>query len=58
MTMFNPGDIVYWVFPNGDKAACTVLDIVSPERLRIMWHKDEFVILMPTSGFIKDELNG
>lgn len=52
---FKPNDIVYWKFNNGDHAICTVLAILSDGRLRVRWHKDNFINIMPMSGFIKKE---
>lgn len=54
---FKQGDLVYWIYTNGDKTLCSVLDVLDDDRLRVMWHKDGFVNLMPKSGFIKVEEN-
>lgn len=55
METFKPNDIVYWRFNNGDKSPCTVLDVLKDDQLRVIWHKDEFVNIMPSRGFIKGE---
>lgn len=52
MNDFKPKEQVYWTFKNGDKALCTVRDVLDDGRLRVMWHKDGFVNIMPKSGFI------
>jgi hypothetical protein len=55
MTEFRAGDLVYWIFPNSDKGLCTVKDILSDGRLRVIWHKDNFINVMPRSGFVSAE---
>lgn len=57
MTDFKPNDLVYWKFKNSDKALCTVMDVLDDDRLRVIWHKDNFINIMPKSGFIKTEEN-
>jgi hypothetical protein len=52
MTDFKPNDLVYWVYTNGDKTLCSVRDVLDDGRLRVMWHKDGFINIMPKSGFI------
>jgi hypothetical protein len=54
MSDFRAGDIVYWIFKNGDKALCTVNELHG-DRMWVTWHKDNFVNLMPKSGFILAE---
>ncbi len=53
MNNFKPGDLVYWVFKNGDKALCSIRNVLDDGRLRVIWHKDNFVNIMPMHGFIK-----
>ena len=50
---FKPGDIVYWVFNNGDKGACTVKELNGDDSMWVCWHKDNFVNIMPTKGFVR-----
>lgn len=52
MNDFKPGDLVYWIFRNGDKALCTVKEIRNDHSMWVTWHKDGFVNIMPKSGFI------
>ena len=52
MTDFHRGDIVYWVFKNGDKALCTVNELSGDDRMWVTCHSDGFVNLMPCKGFI------
>ena len=54
MNDFHPGDLVYWVYTNGDKALCTVKELNGDNQMWVKWHKDGFVNLMPTKGFILD----
>lgn len=49
---FRPGDLVYWVYKNGDKALCTVNELNGDDQMWVTWHKDGLVNLMPKSGFI------
>ncbi len=55
MNDFKPGDLVYYVFKNGDKAPCTVLDLLDDGRMRVKWNSDEFINIMPRERFVKDE---
>ncbi len=48
---FKPGDTVEWIFPNGDKALCTVKELTNDDRMWVVWHKDNFVNIMPKNGF-------
>jgi hypothetical protein len=50
---FKPGEIVYWVYKNGDKAACTVKELNGDDAMWVMWHKDNHVNIMPTAGFVR-----
>lgn len=52
---FKPNDLAYWVYPNGDKALCTVKDVLDDGRLRVVWHKDNFINIMPNSRFVLAE---
>lgn len=52
MTDFKPGDLVYWVFKNGDKALCSVREIQNDEAMWVTWHKDNLTNIMPKEGFI------
>jgi hypothetical protein len=52
---FKPGDTVEWLFPNGDKALCTVKEIQNDESMWVIWHKDNFVNIMPKNGFERVE---
>ena len=49
---FKQGDLVYWVFKNGDQALCTVNELNGDDQVWVTWHKDGFVNLMPKKGFI------
>lgn len=55
MNDFKPGDLVYWMFPNGDKSPCTVKEIQNEDSMWVTWHKDGFTNIMPKKGFVTDE---
>jgi hypothetical protein len=52
MTEFKKNDLVYWVFKNGDKSLCSIQDVLEDDRVRVIWHKDNFINVMPKKGFI------
>ena len=57
MNDFKSGDLVYWLFPNGDKSLCTVKEIKDDESMWVTWHEDNFINIMPKKGFIHVEFN-
>ncbi len=55
MNDFKPGELVYWVHRNGDKQLCTVKEIQNEDSMWVIWHKDNFINIMPKKGFIHAE---
>ena len=55
MDDFKPGDKVVWIHPNGDKSFCTVKEIKDEQSMWVVWDKDNFINIMPKSGFQKVE---
>ena len=53
MITWNKGDIVYYIFSNGDKAECKCLEFDNKGNMWVEWLKDGFVNIMPCKKFVK-----